>query len=243
MIQLRDAANQNVSQAGVAVTAAIATGGGAVTGTTVVTTDANGQAVFTNLVISGIVGPRTLRFTAPSLASVTSGTVTLGVGPASTFLIQAGGGQSAIAGTAVPIPPAVVVTDNGGNGVAGVNVTFAVVTGGGTVVPTTPVATPSTGIATATSWTLGPTPGTNTLTATAPGVPGSPLTFTATGTALDGTADLDRRGEYRLVGGGQLDRRPWCPPASIRSSSPRRHGLRSSRPEAPPRRSRSAAGD
>ena len=186
VIQLRDASNQNVSQAGVAVTAAIATGGGGVTGTTVVTTDANGQAAFTNLVISGIVGPRTLRFTAPSLSPVTSGTVTLGVGPASTFLIQAGGGQSAIAGTAVPIPPAVLVTDNGGNGIAGVNVTFAVVTGGGTVVPTTPVATLSTGIATATSWTLGTTPGTNTLTATAPGVPGSPLTFTATGTALTG---------------------------------------------------------
>lgn len=186
VIQLRDAASQNVSQAGVAVTAAIATGGGVVTGTTVVNTNASGQAVFTNLVLSGIVGPRTLRFTAPSLASVTSGAITLGIGPPSTFLIQAGGGQSAISGTAVPIPPAVVVTDNGGNGVAGVNVTFAVATGGGTAVPTTPVVTLATGIATATSWTLGTTPGTNTLTATAPGVPGSPLTFTATGTSLTG---------------------------------------------------------
>ena len=186
VIQLRDAASQNVSQAGVAVTAAIATGGGALTGTTVVNTNASGQAVFTNLVISGIVGPRTLRFTAPSLASVTSGPITLGIGPPNTFLIQAGGGQSATAGTAVAIPPSVVITDNGGNGIAGINVTFAVATGGGTVVPTTPVATLATGIATATSWTLGATPGTNTLTATAPGVPGSPLTFTATGTTLTG---------------------------------------------------------
>jgi hypothetical protein len=207
VIQVRDASNQNVSQSGIAVTAAIASGGGALAGTMVVSTDASGRAVFTDLALSGTVGPRTLVFTSPSLTPATSGTITLGAGPATTYVIQAGGIQSAVAGTAVPIPPAVLVTDNGGNGVAGVNVTFAVASGGGTVVPTTPVATLGTGIATATSWTLGATPGTNTLTATAPAVPGGPLTFTAMGTPATalltwtGAADGDWNNPANWSGG------------------------------------------
>jgi adhesin/invasin len=68
-----------------------------------------------------------------------------------------------------------------------VNVTFAVASGGGSVVPTTPIATGTNGLAAATSWTLGNTPGTNTLTATSTGLTGSPVTFTATG--LTGAPD------------------------------------------------------
>lgn len=56
------------------------------------------------------------------------------------------------------------------------------------MVPTTAVATGSTGVAAVSSWTLGTTAGTNTLTATATGLNGSPVTFTATGTA--GVASL-----------------------------------------------------
>src|SRR5213080_1108886 len=86
------------------------------------------------------------------------------------------------AGTAVATPPAVLVRDQHGNPVQGVSVTFAVASGGGSVNPTSPVATGLDGIAAATSWTLGPTEGTNTLTASSAGLTGSPVTFTATGT-------------------------------------------------------------
>src|SRR5439155_14807172 len=73
--------------------------------------------------------------------------------------------------------------DANGNPVAGVSVTFAVASGGGSVTPTTPVTTNASGIAEVTSWTLGPTAGPNSLTATSTGLTGSPVTFTATGTA------------------------------------------------------------
>lgn len=95
----------------------------------------------------------------------------------------AGDGQTATAGSAVSTAPAVKATDADGNPVAGVGVTFAVATGGGSVNPTTPVATNAAGIAAATSWTLGTVAGANTLTATISGVgiTGNPATFTATG--------------------------------------------------------------
>jgi len=94
--------------------------------------------------------------------------------------INAGDGQSAAVGTAVAIAPSVIVRDQFNNPVAGVSVTFAVASGGGTVDPTTAVTTDASGIAAVTSWTLGATAGTNTLTATSSGVAGSPVTFTAT---------------------------------------------------------------
>jgi hypothetical protein len=99
--------------------------------------------------------------------------------------IEAGDGQEATVGTAVPIPPSVIVRDQFNNPAADVDVTFEVGLGGGTVAPTTPVATGVDGIAEATSWTLGEIAGPNTLTATAAGsgITGNPATFTAVGTA------------------------------------------------------------
>lgn len=91
--------------------------------------------------------------------------------------------QTGSAGAPVAVPPAVKVTDADGNPVAGVAVTFAVASGGGSVNPTTPIATDVNGIAAVTSWTLGAVAGVNTLTATAngTGITGNPATFTATG--------------------------------------------------------------
>ena len=80
------------------------------------------------------------------------------------------------------IDPAVLVTDQSGNPIAGVNVDFDVTAGGGAVVPST-VATGANGVATVTSWTLGPAAGANTLTASVPSAPGlGTEVFTATGT-------------------------------------------------------------
>ncbi|HET8622010.1 MAG TPA: Ig-like domain repeat protein [Gemmatimonadales bacterium] len=95
----------------------------------------------------------------------------------------AGDDQTATAGTAVPVAPAVQVFDANDNPVAGVPVTFAVASGGGTVAPGTPVSTNGNGVAAADAWTLGPAAGRNSLTATAggSGVSGSPATFEATG--------------------------------------------------------------
>src|SRR5687767_4615401 len=86
--------------------------------------------------------------------------------------------QNGVVGEAVLVAPAVRVTTARGKAVPGVQVTFAVTGGGGTLV-TAARTTDATGIAIADGWTLGTTPGANTLVATTAGVTG-PVTFTAT---------------------------------------------------------------
>ena len=115
--------------------------------------------------------------------SPVSFTATATHGIATQIAINGGNGQTTTAGTAVAIAPSAIVKDRAGNAVNGVNVTFAVTGGGGTVNPTTPIATNGSGVAQVTSWTLGSTAGPNTLSATAAGLSGSPLSFSATGTA------------------------------------------------------------
>ncbi|HEV2749283.1 MAG TPA: Ig-like domain-containing protein, partial [Gemmatimonadales bacterium] len=109
-------------------------------------------------------------------------TVTVNTGPAAIIAVNAGNNQTVAAGTGVPVAPSVVVTDAHGNPVAGVAVTFAVASGGGSITGASQTTTAS-GLATVGSWTLGTVAGTNTLTATSGSLTGSPVTFTATGTA------------------------------------------------------------
>lgn len=184
VLQLRDAQGNAVAQPNVSVNATITAGGGTLGGVTLVQTDANGLATFTDLSLSGNSGGRTLTFSASGVSSATAG-VTIGSGAASTIALQTGSGQTATAGTAVATAPSVIVRDASNNPVAGVNVTFTVATGGGTTSPPSggTVATDAAGVATLTSWTLGTTAATNTLTASVAGLTGSPVTFTATGTA------------------------------------------------------------
>ena len=183
VVQLRDAQGNTVAQANVSVTATITAGGGTLGGVTLVQTDASGVATFTDLSLSGNSGGRTLTFSASGVSSATAG-VTIGSGVASQIAMQAGNGQSATAGTAVAIAPAVIVRDASNNPVAGVNVTFTLASGAGTTSPPSgsTVATDAAGIAALTSWTLGTTAGVNALTASVAGLTGSPVTFTATGT-------------------------------------------------------------
>jgi len=182
VVEVRDANGNPVTLAGINVTAAIASGGGSLTYTTTVATDANGRATFTDLAISGSVGDRTLTLSSGTLTAATSDTISLSAGPASTLAIFAGDNQTATAGTTVGTPPSVIVRDASNNPVPDVAVTFVVVTGGGTVDPTTAVSTDADGIAAATSWTLGTTAGSNTLTASATDL--AAVTFTATGVEI-----------------------------------------------------------
>ena len=162
--------------AGVPVLFAVASGNGLVNPTTAVITDANGIAAVTSWTLGTTAGPNTLTAagTGKSVTFAATGTA----GDATQVTIHAGDMQVALAGTAVAIPPSVLLTDAFSNPVSGVPVTFAATSGGSTVDPTTPVTTKPDGVAAVTSWTLGAASGSNTLTATAPGV--SSLTFTAT---------------------------------------------------------------
>ncbi|HLG06190.1 MAG TPA: carboxypeptidase-like regulatory domain-containing protein, partial [Gemmatimonadales bacterium] len=187
VIQIRDEAGNPVSQAGTTITAAIASGpAGATLGVTVTAlTGGAGSAAFTDLTITGPSGSYTLRFTAPGLTQVTSGTITLGVGAPTSMAANSATSQSATVNTTVGAPPSVRVTDAGGNPVSLVAVTFTVFNGGGTIAPASPavVNTNVNGVATLASWILGPTAGTdnNGVTGAASGLAGSPVTFLASG--------------------------------------------------------------
>ncbi|HTT67876.1 MAG TPA: hypothetical protein VMF70_07605, partial [Gemmatimonadales bacterium] len=179
---VRDANNNPVS--GASVTFAVATGGGTVVPTTAVTTNASGIAQVTSWTLGTAAGSNTLTATSAGLTgSPVTLTATATAGAATQIAVNAGNAQSATVGTAVAVPPSVIVRDANNNPVSGASVTFAVASGGGTVVPTTAVTTNASGIAQVTSWTLGTTAGANSLTATSAGLTGSPLTFTATATA------------------------------------------------------------
>src|SRR5437764_12036625 len=93
---------------------------------------------------------------------------------------EGGDGQTAAAGTAVPIAPSVSVRDRYGNAVPGTPVSFAVASGGGSITGASDT-TDAAGIAAVGSWTLGDTAGTNTLSATVSGLPVVTFTATATG--------------------------------------------------------------
>ena len=164
---------------GQAVTFAVTAGGGSVTGGSAVS-GTNGIAVVTSWRLGTAAGNNGLSATAAGLAgSPVSFTATAVSAGAAQIAVNAGNGQTAIAGQNLATPPSVLVTDQFGNPVSGVGVTFAVASGGGAVIGAAQT-TNASGIATAGGWTLGTTAGPNSMTATASGI-ASPVTFTATG--------------------------------------------------------------
>lgn len=164
-----------------------------------------GAADWLTATLGGSTAPATLTFTAatallttpdthsatvPIVSDVATNspqtvTVTLAMAPGTpaALAIVAGDNQIAIAGAPVPVEPSVIVRDGFGNPRPGVNVTFAVTGGGGSVTGAMTTTDPN-GIATVGSWTVQSDPSSpvtgqypNTLSATAEGV-GS-RTFTA----------------------------------------------------------------
>jgi hypothetical protein len=203
------------------VTVTIGSGAGGTLGGTQTVRAVGGVVTFTNLTLAGAVGEAyVLRFTSePELTAVDSNNVTVTAGAATQIAIQDGNNQSALVGTAVGVMPSVVVRDGSNNPVAGVSVTFAVVSGDGSL--TGAVATTNaSGIATVGSWTLGAVAGANTLTATITGSdPVIVVTFTATG--VGGDAEPPSGGDVRDGGGigAVMPDGPVLPPASVLTGS------------------------
>ena len=81
VVTAADAGANSVSTAGIAVTAFIASGGGTLNGTTTVLTDTTGAASFSDLIISGSPGQRTLGFSSQSLTDVLSGAIDVVASP------------------------------------------------------------------------------------------------------------------------------------------------------------------
>ena len=178
-VQVRNAGGTPV--AGVSVTFAVASGGGAVVGSRQIT-DATGMATVGGWFLGSTPGANTLTASAQGTPSVTF-TATAQAGQAVSMVAVSTTSQTAPAGANVVNPPSVAVRDAAGIPVAGVQVTFTVTLGGGSVTGS-PATTNASGIATLTSWKLGNVAGANTVTATATGLPA--VIFNATGGA--GTA-------------------------------------------------------
>ena len=155
---------------------AVTQGGGSVTGATA-TTDAQGLASVGSWTLGAAVGLNALTAAVGALTPVQFVALATSTGGVTSMTLNAGDGQTTLAGTAVSIAPSVLLTDTAGAPVAGVEVPFTI-GGGGTLADTTP-ASDASGIASVGVWTLG-APGTNTLTASLPGLPNVSFSADAT---------------------------------------------------------------
>jgi hypothetical protein len=167
--------------------------GNAVSGATVTWAAAGSGGVNPTSSISSASGEATTRWAlgtaagqqtvTASLAGVAAAqavfTATGRAGPPANVVKVAGDNQTGTVATALTDSLAVRVTDQYGNPVSGVTVTWTVTSGGGSVSPTTSV-TGSDGLA-RTRWTLGTIAGANTVQATVAGL--APASFLATGRA------------------------------------------------------------
>ncbi|GDX86112.1 hypothetical protein LBMAG44_00250 [Gemmatimonadota bacterium] len=131
-VEVRDAAGNVIATATATITAALASGGGTLSGP-VTATVVSGVAMFSGLTITGTIGARTLTFSALGLTSGTSATFNLGAGVVSQLVIA----TQPVAGTAYAAfttPAVVQFRDASGNTAPSTaSVTVAIAFGGGTL--------------------------------------------------------------------------------------------------------------
>jgi hypothetical protein len=130
VVQLQDASGNSLPIGGVAVTVALASGGGTLGGTTTQNTNANGAAAFRNLSILGPSGPHTLIFAASGYTAAISTPIEVTAQPPSgarsTLVVSnnvavAGTGSITVTVTALdasdqPVPGVPVVLSVSGSG-------------------------------------------------------------------------------------------------------------------------------
>ncbi len=158
----------------------VATGGGTITLPAAGSTTDTGGRASASWTLGPVAG---VNIVIPSSGGFTA-TVTASSSPSQPATIAANSPiqLNGTVGGPVSPPPSVRIADTQGRPVAGVVVSFAVTSGGGSVAPLT-VTTDSNGLATVALWTLGQQPGSNGLSASATGtggaLSGSPVRFAA----------------------------------------------------------------
>jgi hypothetical protein len=154
VIQVNDGSGNGVP--GVVVTASL-NGGGTLGGTVDATTDATGAATYADLKITGLIGDRTIDFTA-GLLSATSGTVTVEAGAFTQLIITREPPAAATADTpfALAEQPLVQLADVSGNAVAtaAIQIDATLESGTGTLGGTLTQNTDATGLATYTDLSI-----------------------------------------------------------------------------------------
>lgn len=137
-VVVQDTGGVTVPLSGTTITAALASGTGTLGGTLTAVTASTGIATFSNLKITGTAGPFTIVFTATSLSSITSGTVTTVAGAATKLAMQV---EPNGAVTTVPLTsqPVVILVDVSANavGTGTPNVVAALASGTGSLSGTT----------------------------------------------------------------------------------------------------------
>lgn len=167
-------------KAGVTVLASVLSGGGQISGTSLVT-NGSGIATLGSWTLGTTAGAQSVQLSVGGLAGdpvVFSATATAGA--ATAMVAVSSVNQTGQISTPVGSPPAVRVQDTFGNPKAGVSVLFGVTGGGGSVNPVTAVVSGADGVSALTSWTLGGSAGANSVTATSAGIPSVVFDATAT---------------------------------------------------------------
>jgi alpha-tubulin suppressor-like RCC1 family protein len=144
-------------------------------------TPSDGTAAFAG-VSETLAGTIYLGFSANGLTSACSNAVQISAGAPAQLIAVQGDGQSAVAGSALAVNPTIRAIDANGNLVSGASISFAVVSGGGSVNPAS-ASTDTSGLA-STQFTLGTAAGSNTLTAALASQSQISVTFNETGTSL-----------------------------------------------------------
>jgi hypothetical protein len=161
VVEVRDAyGNRSSSPISVTLTIAGSTGQVALTGTTTVAA-VDGRATFGQLTTTGT-GTLSLVATASdqNVGAAFSNAMQVSSGPVAAIAKVSGDVQQGDAGTSAFLPPVARVTDAFGNPKGGTQVTFSVISGGGSVSNTT-ATSGADGLVRVDRWTLGASAGTN----------------------------------------------------------------------------------
>ncbi len=161
---------------GAVVTFVVTDGGGTLAGAEA-TSNADGIATVASWTLGEEVGQNVLNATAPGTTDRVVFIARGFVGPPANVEKLQGDAQTVTAGLPVPVVPSVRISDQFGNPVSDLEISFSAATGGGSVGAAT-ATTDMDGETDVGSWTLGGAPGANTLVATAGE---ASATFDATG--------------------------------------------------------------
>jgi hypothetical protein len=175
-VQLQDASNAPVAQAGTNVTLALASGTGTLGGTATQATNASGLATFAGLSVN-LAGTKTASASSSGLTGATSSPFVISAATPTTLAISGGSPQDTLVSTPFGLPLQAIVTDTFGNPVSGVPVTFTPPGSGASASITgSPATTNASGVAS--------------VTATANGTAGSYNVAATTGTLPSRTFSL-----------------------------------------------------
>ena len=177
--RLQDAFGNNAPVANVPVTVSLTSANGrTLSGTLTVNTDASGVAQFTDLKITGPVGPASLTFSQTGLTSVVSNAIDVAVGAPTVMTLTGSTSFTAVAGALMTNAPTIQVTDAGGNGVPNVTLTVAV-SGVDGPIGSTNVPTDANGRLLLSTIPAKPTAGAYTFTVSNAALAGSPISVLA----------------------------------------------------------------